>query len=576
MTTTRLDAPPVGIAPGAAAGLSFPGAAPSIRHPRHPFLRLGAIAVSLLVLAPILALVLLALDGANEDLPHLLRNVIPGAAFTTFALMAMVAVLTAATGIGTAWLVAAYDFPLRRLLAWALVLPLAVPGYLAAYAFVEFFQYAGPVQGLVRAAFGFRTIRDYWFPEIRSTPGAALVLGSVLYPYVYLAARVVFLMQGRAIADAARTLGARPGAVFRRVLLPVARPAVVAGVALALMETLNDIGASEYLGVRTLTFSVYSTWLNQGSLQGAAQIALAMLLVVLGLLWAEGQARRAQRFHGARATQMKVHAPRTRLPGLRGLAALGLGLLPVLLGFGIPLGVFGQFAWRRLDGAWTPQLADALASTVLTAGLTALTTGALALFLLDAVRLCRARRVAFAVRLASIGYALPGGILGLGLLFALATLDRVLGAAAHALFHASTGLLVSGTAAAVVIACTIRFLALAEGTLRTGLEKLPPHLDEAARTLDRTAGQSARQVLLPLLRPALLTALVLVFVDATKELSATILLRPFGFNTLATLAYENASRGLPQDGAWAALLIIATALVPVILLARALAEDRAA
>lgn len=544
-------------------------------RPRHLLLRWGTVLVSLAVLAPILALAVLALGGSGEW-PHLLRNVLPGAARTTLALLLMVAGATAVTGVGAAWLVAAYDFPFRRTLAWLLVLPLAVPGYLAAYAFVEFFQYAGPVQGLVRALFGFATIRDYRFPDIRSTPGAAFVLSSVLYPYVYLATRVVFLMQGRALGDAARTLGAKPGAVFWRILLPVARPAIAAGVALALMETINDIGASEYLGVRTLTFTVYATWLNAGSLAGGAQVALVMLVIVFALLWAETRARRARRFHGTRATQMKAQAPRRRLGTVKGLAALGAGLVPVLCGFGIPLGVFGQFAWRRLDGAATPQLASALQSTVLTAALTALLTVTLALFLLNAVRLCRSRGVETAVRLASIGYALPGGILGLGLLFALARLDNGIDAAARLWFGVSTGLLATGTAGAVVIACTIRFLALAEGSVRSGLEKLPPNLDEAARSLGRTPLQSAVGILLPLLRPAVLTALVLVFVDASKELSATILLRPFGFNTLATLAYENATRGEPQDGAWAALLIIATALVPVVLLSRALANDRTA
>ena len=360
------------------------------------------------------------------------------------------------------------------------------------------------------------------------------------------------------------------------VMLRAAGPAVAAGVALACMETINDIGASEYLGVRTLTFSVYSTWLNQGSLAGGAQIALLLLLLVLALLWLEAGARRARRVSAGRATQLHNRSPRRRLGGGQALAAPLALAVPILLGFGVPLWVFGQFASRRLDEVASPDLAIALWSTVKTAGLAACFTVLLGLLLLNAVRLCRSAGTAAIVRLASIGYALPGGILGLGLLLALAGFDNALAGLMRGWFGISPGLLLTGSAGAVVIACTIRFLALAEGSIRAALEKLPPNLDEAARSLGRTPAQSAARVLLPLLRPAVLTALVLVFVDAAKELSATILLRPFGFNTLATLAYENASRGVPQDGAWAALLIIATALVPVILLSRALAGDRAA
>ena len=256
-------------------------AAAAVRRPGHPWLRLVAIAVCAIVLLPILSLAYVALSGTGEDWPHLIRNVLPGASATTLYLLALVAAATSVAGVASAWMVVAYEFPLRRTLSWALVLPLAVPSYLAAYAFGEFFDYSGPVQGVVRTLFGFATIRDYWFPDLRSTPGCAFVLSSVLYPYVYLTTRIVFLMQGRNIADVARTLGARPAKVFWRVLLPVARPAIVAGVALVLMETINDIGAAEYLGVRTLTVAVYTTWLNRGSLEGGAQIALLMLVLVL-------------------------------------------------------------------------------------------------------------------------------------------------------------------------------------------------------------------------------------------------------------------------------------------------------
>lgn len=546
------------------------------KRPHHPWLKLFALAVSIIVLLPVLSLTYVALSGTGEDWPHLVQNVLPGASVTTLYLMAMVAALTTITGVASAWMVVAYEFPLRRTLSWALVLPLAVPSYLAAYAFGEFFEYSGPVQELIRAIFGFQTARDYWFPDVRSTPGCALVLASVLYPYVYLTTRIVFLMQGRNIADVARTLGARPAKVFWSVLLPVARPAIVAGVALVLMETINDIGAAEYLGVRTLTVAVYQTWLARGSLEGGAQIALIMLLLVFAILGAEYWARSSRRFHTGRATHMKAYPPRVALKGFWGPLATLFTALPVFCGFGVPIYVFGDYASRRLEQFTSPDLADAFLNSVTTAGCTAVITVTLALVLLNAVRLSRSAGVTAAVRLASIGYALPGGILGLGLLFVLARFDNGLDTFFRQYFDVSTGLLLTGSAAGVILACSIRFVALAEGAIRSGLEKLPGHLDEAARSLGRTPHQSAASVLLPLLKPAILTAAVLVFVDTTKELSATILLRPFGFSTLATHVYENASRSAPQEGAAAAIVIILTALVPVLLLSGALAKDREA
>ncbi len=545
-----------------------------VRGSRHFGALLPAMIAMAIALMPIAVVVAIALSGDGSDWPHLAQYVIPQSTATTLWLLVLVAAGTASIGVTSAWMVVAYDFPFRRTLAWTLVLPLAVPPYLAAYAFAEFLHFTGPVQGGVRALFGFQTPRDYWFPEIRSTEGAAFVLSMVLYPYVYLTSRVVFIMQGRNIGDVARTLGARPLKVLRTILLPVARPAIVAGVALVLMETLNDIGASKYLGVQTLTYSVYTTWLNRSSLEGAAQIAVMMLIIVVAVLMMEQWARRKQRFHVGRGSQMNAHPPRVKLTGVRAaLATLATGA-PVGFGFGIPLYIFGDYASRRLYQLTEPDLAEALLNSITVASAAAIITVLVALLLIHASRLDRSKPVAVATRLAMIGYALPGTVLGLGLLFALARIDNQIDAWARGLFGFSTGLIFTGSAAAVVLVCSIRFLALAEGALRGGIEKLPPHLDEAARSLGRSPTRSAVGVMLPLLKPAVFTAAVLVFVDTVKELSATILLRPFGFNTLATSVFEDASRGVPEDGAMAALAIIATSVIPVFLLSGALMRDR--
>lgn len=549
---------------------------PAIKLPRAERRLAVPLLVALGVMLPISAVVLVALGGGMDDWRHLSQTVLPRSITTTFYLLLLVSAGTVSIGVTSAWLVTSHDFPGRQLLSWALVLPFAIPPYLAAYAFGEFLQFTGPVQGVIRDLFGFQSARDYWFPDIRTTGGAALVMSAVLYPYVYLTTRVVFLMQGRTMGDAARTLGASRSRVLLRVLLPVARPAIAAGLALVLMETLNDIGAVEYLGVRTLTFSIYNTWLNRGSLEGAAQIACVMLVLVFFLLWLEHHARRRQRFNLARATQIKAHPPRIRLTGWRGWLATVATALPVLAGFGIPVWVVGGFAARRSYLFGAPELLSALGNSVLVASLTAIITVLAALLLINAVRLSPMRPTRLLSRLATAGYALPGSILGLGLLFVLGRFDNMVDAFARSAFGYSTGLLLTGGAAAVVYACSVRFLAIAEGTIRSGMDKLPRNIDHAARSLGSTEWQSAQRILLPLLRPAMLTAGILVFVDTIKELSATILLRPFGFPTLATHIYEAASRGAPEEGAAAALLIIASALVPVLLLSRTLLRDEPA
>jgi iron(III) transport system permease protein len=555
---------------------SSAAAARRVRHNRHYGALAPALIAAAVALMPIAVVIGIALSGDGSDWPHLVQNVIPQSTTATLLLLVLVAAGTASMGVTSAWMVVAYDFPFRRVLAWMLVLPLAVPPYLAAYAFAEFLHFSGPVQTGFRALTGFATPRDYWFPEIRSTYGAAFVLSMVLYPYVYLTSRVVFIMQGRNIGDAARTLGAAPLRVLRTVLLPVARPAIVAGVALVLMETLNDIGASKYLGVPTLTYSVYTTWLNRGSLEGASQIALLMLLLVLAILMMERWARRRQRFNVGRGSQMNAQPPRVTLTGPRAALATLATAAPVAFGFGVPLYIFGDYASRRLYQLAEPELWDALLNSVIVASAAAFITVIVALLLIHTARLDRSRPVATVTRLAMVGYALPGTVLGLGLLFALAFIDNSVDAWMREMFGISTGLLFTGSAAAVILVCSIRFLALAEGAVRGGMEKLPPHIDEAARSLGRSPTRSAVGVLLPLLRPAVFTAAVLVFVDTVKELSATILLRPFGFNTLATSVFEDASRGVPEDGAMAALTIIATSVVPVILLSGALMRDREA
>lgn len=534
----------------------------------------AAMVVALVVLLPIIAIFVIGLSSDPDNWQHMMTNVIPRAGLRTFWLLLFTGLVTAAFGIGTAWLVAACDFPFRRFLSPALVLPLAIPSYLAAYAFGEFFDFTGPVQTLYRAVFGYTSSRDYGFFEIRSLGGAVLVMSSVLYPYIYLACRSMFLMQGRAAADVARTLGAGPLRVFARIQVPMAKPAIMIGLTLVMMETLNDIGAVEYLGVQTLTFSIYDTWLNRGSLAGAAQIACVMLALVALLLFVERRARKRQRFATHKTTAVVADAVRLGLQGMKGALAALFCLLPILFGFVVPVSVLGGFALRRMGDFLEPRLLDALWHSTLVSASAALITVLLAFVLAYAARTERSRLARGASRFAALGYGIPGTVLGIGVLIPLAAFDNAFDGFLRQVFGVSSGLLLSGTGFAIVYAYTVRFLTMAEGTIDAGFQKLSPHLDMAARTLGRSGPQTLRQVLLPNLRPAVLTAGLLVFIETLKELSATILLRPFNFNTLATLVYEDASRGMAQDAAVAAIIIILAGLVPVLLVSRSLDDTR--
>lgn len=536
-------------------------------------LTIAAILLSALVAMPLIAIFVIALTGGTNGWQHLLVNVLPRSGTQTLLLLVMTGTFSAIIGVTTAWLVSMFDFPFRRLLSFALVLPLAIPSYLAAYAFGEFLDFAGPVQSALRTLLGYQTIRDYWFPDIRSLGGAVLVLGSVLYPYVYLSTRAAFGLQGRFAADAARTLGVGPLRLFLTVQMPMARPAIIIGLALVMMEALNDIGAVEYLGVHTLTFTIYETWLNRGNLAGATQIAACLVLIVAALIIIERRARRRQRFAAGKATAMHQRSTRVTLSPTRGWLAMLFCALPFLSGFAIPVLVLGSYALKRLNGIADPKLFKALLHSLEVSLPVALIT------LLGGFLLAYAQRerpswpTRFAVRVGSLGYGIPGTVLAIGVLLPLAGLDNAVDGVMRTQLGVSTGLLLSGTAFAIIYAHSVRFMTLAEGTVDAGFQKLSPHLDMASRTLGRTRLQTLVSVLLPNIRPAAVTASLLVFIESLKELPATIMLRPFNFNTLSTMVYESASRSRVQDAALPALVIIAAGLVPVILVSHSLDND---
>lgn len=549
----------------------------STRWPSRPDRAVGwtifAAVLAGIVLLPIGTIIVLSLSSQQNIWPHLLHTVLPRAMADTSTLMAGVGALSLVLGTGAAWLVTMYRFPGRALLDRLLVLPLAMPTYIVAYCYVELLDYAGPVQQLLRALFGWHSARDYWFPEIRTLGGCVLVLSAVLYPYVYLSARASFAQQSVCVLEVARTLGQTPLGAFRRVAVPLARPALAAGVALVLMECLNDLGAAQYLGVQTLTVSIYTTWLQRSSLAGAAQIALVALLLVGALLLGERAARGGARVHHTTGRYRSI--PFSDLKGWRAFLVSAACSVPVIAGFILPLSVLLAQASTYLSEALMIDFWRAVRNSVSVAGTAAITTVAVGLALVYARRLTANALVRFVVPIASLGYALPGTVLALGLLLPLAALDNATDALLRSSFGLSSGLLLSGSLFVIVLAYTVRFLAISLGSLEAGFEKLSPNLDAVARTLGETAFSSLLRVHVPLLVPALGAAALLVFVDGMKELPATLLLRPFNFETLATHAYSYAALEQFERASLGALTIVLIGLVPVLLLHQAVAGGRA-
>jgi iron(III) transport system permease protein len=532
---------------------------------------LGALALSALIMLPAATVIFLAFEKRDSIWPQLAATVLPVYVVQTLILIAGVGFFSFIIGCGTAWLVTMYRFPGRKVLEWALVLPLAIPTYIIAYTFVHVFEYAGPVQQELRDLFGWSSPSDYSFPELRSLPGAVGVLSLVLYPYVYLTVRASFIKQGAAQIEVARTLGTSLPQAFRTIALPLARPAIAVGVSLAMMECLNDIGAVEFFGVSTLSVGIYATWLGKGNLAGAAQLASIMLLFVSALIVAERSGRKFRRFD----TIAKDAPPSgVQLDGYKAIVATTACSLPVALGFILPAAVLLSFAFERGGLVTVAAFRAAAFNSIAVSAMAGAAILILGLFIAYAQKLSQSPAVSLAVRLITAGYAIPGAVLGLGVLVPLAAFDNTIDRLMRDYFGISTGLVLTGSVVALIYAYTVRFLAIALGSLEAGLMRITPNLTAAARTLGRGPIATLIEIDLPLLRPALFSAALLVFVEAMKELSATLILRPFNFETLATLVYAQASLDQLEDTGLAALSIVAAGIVPIIILSRMMVAGR--
>jgi iron(III) transport system permease protein len=529
---------------------------------RSPAWLAGCLALALPLVLPFAVVATSALAPAGEAWAHLASTVLPDYVRATLILVLVVAAGVVVVGVATAWCVTAFDFPGRRVLEWALLLPLAVPAYVVAYAYTDWLQYSGPVQGTLRALTGWGR-DDYWFPDIRSLGGAAVVFVAVLYPYVYMITRVAFLEQSRSVSEAGRTLGLSSLECFLRISLPMARPAIAAGTALALMETLADFGTVSYFGVQTFTTGIFRAWLSMGEPLSAARLSMILLGFVAVVVLVERFARGRARFHGG--SQRTPRPTRRRLRGARAVLACVACVVPLAAGFIVPIVLLAQLTLGSPDPQFGARFARLAANSATLAAITAACAVALALVLAYGARVTRNRLAGAVNRLTGLGYAMPGAVIAIGVLIPVTRLDHALADAGIA-----TGLVLTGSIAMLVYAYLVRFLGVALNTVEAGLAQVTPHMEDAARSLGMGAAQTLARVHAPILRSSLVTAALLVFVDVMKELPATFVMRPFDFDTLAVQAYNLAADERLAEASTASLAIVVVGLLPVIVAARRL------
>ncbi len=520
---------------------------------------LAAVALALVFFAPILSVFAAATGDSGGLWDHLFRTVFPRYVANTLTLMAGVGFVSLLFGVAAAWVVHRYAFPGRTILQWMLLLPAAVPTYLIAYTYTDFLEYAGPLQQVLRDMFGWRNARDYWFPEIRSMGGASLVLGAVLYPYVYMMARTAFLLTPAALFEVGM-LAKRN--LFFNVALPLARPAIVAGLALVLMETISEFGAVEYFAIETITLGIFNVWLGMNSLPAAAQIASVSTLFIVALLCVELLARSRRRFTNTSRKTIPLAA--TPVGGLKAFACAAVCLTPVVVGFVIPAGLLSGFILQGHSLEFDSGVVTASLNSIALAGAVAFFVIASAAFMGLVAHYQGGAALKRLTALASVGYAFPGTILAIGVITVGGAIDDGIGAFVENTLGLSYQGWLTGGIGLVAIACTVRFQAVGYGAITTGLQRLPPNMMEASRSLGHTFAQSLRDVILPLLRLPLITGGLLVFVDVMKELPMTLLLRPFNYETLATYVYQFAKDELLEEAALPALFIVIVGILPVI------------
>ena len=539
------------------------------RHP-NPLLFVS-VAIAALVGMPVVSVLSNVLSGGTgATWSHLAATVLPDYVANTLLLCVAVGSGVIVVGVATAWLTAMHDFPGRSFFAWALVLPMAMPAYVLAYVYTDFLQFVGPLQTWLRDSFGWNK-DHYWFPEVRSLGGAAAMFVFVLYPYVHLLSRTAFIERSSGMLEAARTLGLGPWQSFFRVSLPLARPAVAAGATLALMETLADYGTVSYFGVQTFTTGIYRAWFSLGDRVAAAQLSAALLAFVIVLLLLEWRSRGRSRFHNTSGRRRQL--AERRLSGWRGWLATAGCVLPLGIGFVLPAVLLLRLTLAESEAPLGPQFIGLARNSFLLAGLTSIIALTLAVLLAYGARLAKGALAPALNRLVGLGYAVPGSVIAVGVLIPVTRLDHWLAATWQNWSGENPGLLLTGGIAALVYAYLVRFLAVALQSVGSSLGKITHSMDDAARSLGLGQAATLRRVHLPILRSSLFTAALLVFVDVMKELPATLVMRPFDFDTLATQAYTLAADERLAEAAAVSLAIVAVGLLPLIVLSQQISRQ---
>lgn len=533
---------------------------------------LFTVITALIIASPVFIVVAYVFVPSGEVWTHLANTVLPNYISNSVILLIGVGLGTLIVGTGCAWLVTMCEFPGRKIFEWALLLPLAVPAYVIAYTYTGLLDYAGPVQEFLRELFGWRSARDYWFPEIRTLWGATTMFTLVLYPYVYMLSRAAFLEQSICVLEVSRTLGRTPWQSFKDVAFPLARPAIAAGTALALMETLNDFGTVHFFAVDTFTTGIYRTWFGMGEPAAAAQLGACMLIFIVSLIALERYSRGQAAYHH---TTVRYRALRKlQINGIKQILCLIACILPVFLGFVLPAGILLNWTFATTEWWMTLQFWEFAFNSFILATVAALLAVVLAVLMAYGARLQPSLFTKIGVRAASIGYAVPGSVLAVGIMLPFAWTDNLIDSWAREYLGFSTGLILSGTIVAVVFAYVVRFLSVSYNAIEAGLGKVTKNMDCAARTLGHGPGETLRKVHLPLIRASMFSAGILVFVDVMKELPATMIMRPFNFTTLAVRTFELASDEQLAEASSAALAIVLVGIIPVIMISRTIAKSR--
>ena len=519
--------------------------------------------ISIIIILPILAILTGAFKGSNDNWEHIKESVLPEYIINSLMLAFGVSLGSLLLGVPTAWLTAVCSFPFKKTIVVMLILPMAMPAYIIAYTYTGILDFAGPVQSSLRNFMGW-SYGDYYFPEIRSIEGAIVMLSLVLYPYVYLLARTTFLNQSSNVSEVSRLLNSGPWESFIKVALPLARPAIIVGISLVIMETLADYGTVSYFGVSVFTTGIFRTWFGLGDYPTASKMAVLLLIFILLLILAERYSRQRNKYYTLIGTQKRI--PEYKLKGFAVFIVFLVCFFPIIFGFIIPtiqLSIWAHMAWKD---SIISNFSELIYNSISLSAIASIVSLTVAFLITYCQRTIPTQSIQLIVRLSSIGYALPGTIIAVGVIIPLAYIDHKVDSLFSIYLDISTGLILSGSLVALQFAYLVRFLSISISTVESGLEKISPNMDKTSLVLGISSEETFFRVHLPILKIAILTSLLLVFVDVIKELPATLILRPFDFNTLAVKAYELASDERLTDASIPALAIVLAGLLPLILI----------